>query len=233
MNKIRLQNEDLSKILYIPQTPDKLAEIWVTLADKGFIFDKFILYVDILQQEYRVKISEERVNNQRKITIVKVQNDDYGLPTKTLKYELNATSYLMELGEYMKSTDNTSFAEMIMKKKWKDKFIDVVIPMSFMQYVIWKSKDREVEIIESKERTGTGKKRTYKRKQKQEYKLLDCIKIYKKRNKNKNGYTYTVESFERRGYYRHYKNGKVTLVRPTTCKPKKKGTEKQNKEYKL
>ena len=89
MNKIRLQNEDLSKILYIPQTPDKLAEIWVTLADKGFIFDKFILYVDILQQEYRVKISEERVNNQRKITIVKVQNDDYGLPTKTLKYELN------------------------------------------------------------------------------------------------------------------------------------------------
>lgn len=232
MNKINLKGDDLKKILFIPPDIQKLVSIYLILAEKGFIFEKFILYVDVLKQDFRVKFSDEIVQNQRKIQIIKVQNDEYGLPIKNFKYELNCTSYLTKLVDYLKKTDSISFQEIILQRKEFDDFIDVVIPMSFMQYVIWKSLDKEIIEIESKERINIGKKKQYQRKSKNEYKLIDCIKIYKKKNKNA-GYTYTVDEFERRGYIRHYKNGKKVFVKPTTVKPKKKGKEKTKKEYKL
>lgn len=232
MNKIRLKDEDLKKILFIPQDKQTLVDIYMILAEKGFIFEKFILYVDILDQEYRVIFTDEMVQNQKKIKIIKFQNDKYGLPKSNHKYELNVSTWLSKLVDYLARTDNITFEQLINKRKDFDDFIDIVIPMSFMQYVIWKSIDRESVIIESKERKQIGQKKKYIRKKKNEYKLIDCIKIYRKKNKNA-GYTYTVDEFERRGYIRHYKNGKTVFVKPTTVKPKKKGESKSKKEYTL
>lgn len=232
MNIINLKGEDLEKILRIPEDAETLSNIWLLIAKKSFIFDRFIVKLDLLQQEYRVKFKDEEVNKQKVISITKVQNDDHGLPLKIMKYETNVTSYITKLSDYIKDTYNKSLSDLIRQGKWKDDFIDVVIPMSLIQYVIWKSIDRETVIIESKKRKQTGQKKKYNRKKKNEYKLIDCIKIYRKKNKNA-GYTYTVDEFERRGYIRHYKNGKTVLVKPTIVKPKKKGENKTKKEYKL
>ena len=232
MDKIYLKSEDLSEIIRIPNNIELFREIWMMIIKNGFIFKKFILNVEVLNQVFNVKILDEKVQQQNVIQIIKYQNDEFGLPLKQMKYKLNAFTFIIKLTDFLKNMDNTSLIEMVVKKNYDNEFLDIVIPMSFIQYVIWKSLERETVIIESKERKQTGQKKKYIRKKKNEYKLIDCIKIYRKKNKNA-GYTYTVDEFERRGYIRHYKNGKTVFVKPTTVKPKKKGEEKSRKEYKL
>lgn len=228
MSKIEISYEDLTQIMILPQDKSELAEAWISFIQHGFIFDDFILTIPILKQVYRVKI-EGTMDNQI-IHIKKTQNNEYGLPINVVRYETNAIQYLNEITAFMqKAGDKTSLMELYTRRdKSMDSFIDTVPPMSLIQYIMVNDPKRKVEYIEAKERTTTSKpKKSYRRSNKNKtYSILDCIKIYEHKNKNRKKYEYTVESFPRRGGVRHLKSGKIVPYRSTTVTPKNNGNEK-------
>ena len=228
MATIYLSVEDMKTIMVLPPSTDEFAQAWVDVIEHGFLFNEFKISVATLQQYYKVSIDGK--GDDQKIHIRKIQSDDYGLPIKTSRYDVVIVDYLQELTKLLKTASDANTAMEAYAKSNKD-FLDIVLPMALIQYVSWKSRLRQVEFIEPKIRTpkedSSQKKSTGKSSKKQFYSLLECIKIYSKRNKNK-GYTYHVESFPRRGGVRHLKNGKVVPYRATTVNPKNKGTDKNN-----
>lgn len=228
MATINLTVKDLETIMVLPPNPDDLMRAWTDVIEYGFLFDEFRVHIEGLEQDYKITISGK--GDEQKIHIRKNQNDDYGLLIKVSHHDVVIVDYLQELTDLLKTAKTAKSAMEAYSKANKD-FLDVVPPMALIQYVSWKSRYRQVEFIEPAIRTPKDndrpKKRYKKSSKKQVYSLLDCIKIYSKRNKNK-GYTYHVESFPRRGGVRHLKNGKVVPYRATTVNPKNKGTDKNN-----
>jgi hypothetical protein len=103
--------------------------------------------------------------------------------------------------------------------------MDIVIPMSFMQYVMIEGRKRTVEYIISNSKQSSSTKHSYSSSNKNTtYKLLDCIKIYEKKTRN-GKHEFHVSEFPRRGYFRHLKSGKVVFVKSTTVHPKNNGTQ--------
>lgn len=232
MVKIYLSLNELEQTMILPPTKEELVEAWILMMEKGFIFNEFKMIVDEMKQLYKVKI--EGVLDNQVIHITKYQNDEYGLSLSRKHYDINVGTYLDELTNFMLNVKGANNMQQLLSNS-KNDIIDVIPPMSFIQYIIWKSKYREIEYIIPTQRKNNDKpKKTIikTRKKNQIYSLLDCIKIYAKKNHN-NGYTWHVESFQRRGTFRHLKNGKVVPVRGTTVNPKGKNITVTNKSYSL
>lgn len=228
MNKIVITMKELTEMMKIPEKKEEFVESWLHIIEKGFIWNEFKLKVKELNQTYKVKI--EGLLEEQKIKINKIQYDDYGLVIKTYKNEVKVNEYLDKLVKLVKSQNKKDLKELY---KENYDFIDILPPMAFIEYIIRESKNRKYEYViienkESKENKYKNKKQNIK--SKQEYGLLDCIKIYQKKEGIRKKYEITCESWEVRGYFRHYKNGKVVWVKPFT---KGKGKSKQQNEYKL
>lgn len=229
MIKIRIDLETIDKMVYIPNDKNEFFETWMILLEKGFIFNEFILIIDRLTQSYKVTL--EKVNNDQLIKIRKNQYDDYGILIKQVRKETTITKYLEELVDFIKDLKSMGLKEMY--KKNSD-FMDVLVPMQFMQWLLRESKKRTFEFVEPKEKTkksGTKPKKSTTKTNKQEYTLLDCIKIYRKNlNGDKREYTRHTEGWDVRGYWRHNKNGTVTYIAPYQ---KGKNRTKTERNYKI
>ena len=221
MNRITLGIQDVSNILMIPDKQD-FANTWETVVTSGFIFDKFTLIIPEMTQLFKVEITGYM--SEQVIYIKKIQKDNYGHTTVVHHYDINVLDYLTKMNTYMIAHNTTKNLFDLYTQADKS-FIDIVIPMSFIQYVMTEGRKRPVEYIESKPRQN-NKKRSYSSSNKNtEYKLLDCIKVYAKQNRS-GKHEFHVSEFPRRGYFRHLKSGKVVFVKPTTVRPK----NSENKE---
>lgn len=236
MSRIRIDMSDLSEMMALPTDKQELANAWITVVHHGFMFNEFSLFVTPLQQVYKVVI--DGLNEKQVIHIKKTQNDDYGLPIKITRYDTNAVDFLNRIISFLKKSDESKSLMELYKTRDDDMdgFIDIVPPMSFIQYMMVNEPKRKVEYVQAQERKGNGKpKKSYNNPNKiKEYTLLDCIKIYEHKNKNRKPYEYKVESFPRRGGVRHMASGKLVPYSSTVCKPQKGGKEKHNgNNYKL
>lgn len=230
MNIVKINIIELDEMMRLPKDENEYKKSWTHIFTKGFIWNEFILKIKELKQTYKIKI--ENIEDEQIIFIKKIQNDEYGIAIKTYKYKITISEYLDKLLKFVKNSKNKTLKELY---KQNDEFIDIFPPMAFMEYVIRESPKRTYEYIETKEKQKN--KIEYKQNKrkpnnnKKEYGLLDCIKIYQKKEGIRKKYEITCESWEVRGYFRHYKNGKTIWV-----KPFKKGKNKNNNttnEYKL
>ena len=223
MNKIKITFKELHEMLKLPEK-ESFANAWIHVVKYGFIFNEFKLSIVDMQQTYKVALTGINEGNDMHIKIIKNQYNDYGLLAKQMRYELNVMKYMDMLQNFLK--EGQTFEELY--KKNSD-FIDIVPVMSFIQYIIIESHNRKYEVIETKERTESGKRKKKKTttKSKSEYKLLDCIKIYRKSNHIRKEYQITQESWGVRGHFRKLKSGKIVWVKPFT-KGKGKSEQKGN-----
>ena len=228
MIKIRIDLETVDKMIIIGGEKNEFAETWIHILSYGFIFNEFILILEKLTQSYKVTI--EGTGEEQKIKIRKNQYDDYGILIKQTRYEETTLTYLEKLTAFVKDSSKLDLKEMYKKN---NEFIDEIIPMQFMQWLLNESKKRKIEYIEpeKKETKITTKIKASRKNNKSEYSLLDCIKIYQKDlNKNKRKYERHTEGWDVRGFWRHLKSGKVTWVAPY---PKGENRNKTERNYKI
>ena len=227
MNIIKINMQELNEIIQLTKDREEFTKTWMHIIENGFIWNEFMLKVIELDQTYKVRIEEN--NNEQYINIKKIQYDKNGLVTKAYKYRLSIIEYLERLKVFVIEARKKGVTEIYREN---DELIDIIPPMQFMEYIIRESKKRTYEYVikEEKEVTEHTKNKTVKN-NKKEYNLLDAIKIYQKNEGEKRKYEITCESWDVRGYFRHYKNGKVIWIAP--FKKGKKRKEENNKEYKL
>lgn len=219
---------ELEQMMRIPEDKNVFFNTWQHLLTKGFLWDKFMLYVNELTQGYKIEIIG--TGDKQVIKIKKNQYDSHWLLTKTMSYEVKVIDYLETLSKFILSAGEKSFSDLY---KDNDELIDIIPPMSFIQYAIIETFNRDFEYVETKEQTNTPKKtkRSNKAPQSKEYTLFDAIKVYRKKaNTEKRKYTRHSTGWDVRGKLRHYKSGKVGWVRPYSTGDKR---TKQSKEYKL
>ena len=190
MERIKISLKELETMMVIPQDKMELCDTWIHVVNNGFLWDTFILNVTELTQRYKVEIIGR--GNEQVVKITKTQLDNYGLPVKTYKHEINVIEYLDSLTKFVLSTKEKSFNDLY---KENYSFIDIVPPMSFIQYMIIQSKNRDIEYIESKEHKAFRSTSKSKKSRQNELTLLDAIKIYQKK-----------ENAEKRKY-EHHKTG--------------------------
>lgn len=230
MERIRISMKELESMMYLPKDKQELFDTWMHILTNGFLWDTFILYVTELTQRYKVEIIGR--GNEQKIKIVKAQLDNYGLPVKTYTHEINVVSYLETLTKFVTTAREKSFEELY---KDNNDFIDIVPPMSFIQYMIIESKNRSYEYVESESsRQGKNTSKSKNSRQK-EHSLLDAIKIYqKKENALKRKYNRHKSGWDVRGKFRRYKSGKIGWVRPYSTGTNRTGkTKATSKDYVL
>jgi hypothetical protein len=230
MIKISIGTDTLKDLLKIPEDKTEFAETWIHIVTNGFIFNEFVLKLKEMTQSYKVKING--FGDEQTIKIIKNQYDDYGILIKHMKYETTSFDYLQRLTEFVIDAGKLDLKEMYKKN---NEFLDVLVPMQFMQWLLIQSKKRKIEYIETekKENKETIKKTTKKtsKSNNQEYSLLDCIKIYQKKlNGDKRSYERHMEGWDVRGFWRHLKSGKVTWVAPY---PKGENRNKTERNYKI
>jgi len=233
MDRITISFKELNEILNLPKEKETFVETWLTVIEKGFIFKEFKLLIPEMQQIYKVKLEGEKENTRLKI--IKIQKNEYGETTFRGDYDVTVIEYLERLTEFVKKGSKAKDIFELYKET-DSEFIDIIVPISFIQYVMREGKKKKIEYIEPKEKSKKSNKakNKYRNKANQTYGILDCIKIYEKKER-KGTHEYSVDEFERRGFYRHLGNGKIIFVKPTKVKPKKKkGNEKiTRKDYKL
>lgn len=227
MNVIKINMQELNEIIQLTKDREEFTKTWLHIIENGFIWNEFMLKVIELDQTYKVRI--EGKNNEQYINIKKIQYDKNGLETKAYKYRLSIIEYLERLKVFVIEARKKGVTEIYREN---DELIDIIPPMQFMEYIIRESKKKTYEYVikEEKEVTEHTKNKKVKN-NKKEYNLLDAIKIYQKNEGEKRKYEITCESWDVRGYFRHYKNGKVIWIAP--FKKGKKRKEENNKEYKL
>lgn len=227
MNVIKINMQELNEIIQLTKDREEFTKTWMHIIENGFIWNEFMLKVIELDQTYKVRI--EGNNNKQYINIKKIQYDKNGLATKAYKYRLSIIEYLERLKVFVVEARKKGVTEIYREN---DELIDIIPPMQFMEYIIRESKKRTYEYVikEEKEIKEHTKNKTVKN-NKKEYNLLDAIKIYQKNEGEKRKHEITCESWDVRGYFRHYKNGKVIWIAP--FKKGKKRKEENNKEYKL
>lgn len=236
MIKITITLEDVKKSLEMPNR-EELIDAWTTIYDKGFIFPDFTLLLPEMTQIYKVKIDD---TDNHHIHIKKIQKDDIGITKSVHDYDLSVLDYIDKLTNFFKDLNSGDAEPDIHKrlfnlyKKTDTAYMDIVIPMSFMQYVMVEGKKRNVEYIIGKHRQSSNKKHSYSSSNKNiTYKLLDCIKIYEKKT-TKGKHEFHVSEFPRRGGFRHLASGKVVPFKATTVRPKNgKNQKKSGNDYTL
>jgi hypothetical protein len=226
MVKIRVSVKELESMMRIPEDKKEFAEAWIHILTHGFKWNEFILFIKELTQSYKVKINGEGDN--QKISIRKNQYDDYGLLTKQTRYEISITEYVEKLKDFILSGSNHSLSELA--DSYGD-FVDIVPPMSFMQYMIVEEKKRTYEYVQPIKTRSTTSKGTKSKQKSVEYTLLDAIKVYQNTSPDgKRKYQKHSTGWEVSGKFRHYKSGKVGWVRPYATGDKRTN---HDKEYKL
>lgn len=234
MIKIKIDINTMKESIVIPNDKEEFAELWVHIVTNGFIFNEFSLIVEGMNQIYKVKI--EGRDNEQKIYIKKIQNDDNGLLIKNMKYQINTYGYLTKLTGFINDINKKKTFKELYKEN--DDFLDVIVPMQFMHYLLRESKNRKIEyVISEKKEYKVSKKKTQSKKSKQKdkvYTLLDCIKIYQKNlNGEKRRYERHTAGWDVRGFWRHCKSGKVTWVNPSPRGENRKKENKTEREYKV
>ena len=216
MNRITISLDDVKKVLEMPSR-EELTNAWETIYTHGFVFPDFTLLLPEMTQIYKVKIIETADNQM--IHIKKIQKDDYGSTKSVNDYDLSVLDYIDKVTNFFKDMNSGDAEPDIHKrlfnlyKKTDTAYMDIVIPMSFMQYVMVEGRKRSVEYIISNSKQSSNAKRSYSSSNKNTtYKLLDCIKIYEKKTRN-GKHEFHVSEFPRRGYFRHLKSGKVVFVK--------------------
>lgn len=227
MERIKISLKELETMMVIPQDKMELCDTWIHVVNNGFLWDTFILNVTELTQRYKVEIIGR--GNEQVVKITKTQLDNYGLPVKTYQHEINVIEYLDSLTKFVLSTKEKSFNDLY---KENYSFIDIVPPMSFIQYMIIQSKNRDIEYIESKEHKAFKSTSKSKKSRQNELTLLDAIKIYqKKENAEKRKYERHKSGWDVRGKFRHYPSGKIGWVKPYSTGTNRTGETKSNKNY--
>ena len=237
MIKITITLEDVKKSLEMPNR-EELTDAWTIIYEKGFIFPDFTLLLPEMTQIYKVKFIETADNQM--IHIKKIQKDDYGSTKSVHDYDLSVLDYIDKVTTFFKDLRDGDTEPDLHKrlyelyKKTDNAYMDIVIPMSFMQYIMVEGKKRSIEYVISAPKQSSNKKSSYSSSNKNTtYKLLDCIKIYEKKYV-KGTHKFHVDEFPRRGGFRHLASGKVVPYRATTVHPKNKGTQKHNgRDYTL
>lgn len=222
--------QELEKMMQLPMEKEKLMDAWIHVITNGFIWNKFILYVTELTQRYKVEIIGK--GEEQKITILKTQLDNYGLPTKTYTHEISVVEYIETLTKFVLDAKGKTFKDLY---KENNDFIDIVPPMSFIQYMIIESKNRSYEYIESKDKPKHKSTSKSKISRQNEHTLLDAIKIYQKNeNATKRKYERHTSGWDVRGKFRHYKSGKVGWVRGYSTGTNRTGeTKSPSRSFKL
>lgn len=179
MVKIRITMKELEEMMVIPHDKKEFVDAWIHVVEKGFKWNEFILFVQELTQSYKVQIVGE--GKEQVIKIRKNQYNDYWLLTKQLRYEIKVTEYIDRLTKFILSGQHSSLTELY---KNNDDFIDIIPPMSFIQYLLVEEKKRAYEYIVPKQlKATTSKPKSSKKKSEPkqvEYTLLDAIKVYQK-----------------------------------------------------
>ena len=146
-----------------------------------------------------------------------------------MDYLSNLYSTLDELQKLGKSAIEMYDTE-LMDNTWA---ADVLPAMVFMQYAIMKAMNREiVEMGVTQKRYKPVAERNYKPSNNKEYKLFDVIRKYEKHINNIKRHM-TCDYWEVKGHFRHYKNGKVTYVKPYSKGKNKEGRSVTDREYRL
>lgn len=226
MVKIRITFKELEEMMHIPEDKNEFAETWIHLLQHGFKWNEYILFIKELTQSYKVQIIGEGEN--QIIRIRKNQYDDYGLQAKTMRYEISIVEYVEKLKDFVMSGSKHSLEDLY--KNHSD-FVDIVPPMSFMQYMIIEEKKRPYEYVQPSKTRSTTSKGTKSKQKSVEYTLLDAIKVYQNTSSDgKRKYQKHSTGWEVSGKFRHYKSGKVGWVRPYATGDKRTN---HDKEYKL
>lgn len=228
MIKININMNELQMMMGLPENKQDLVDTWLHVISNGFKWNDFVLYVKELTQSYKVQIVGE--GEQQIIRIRKFQYDNYGLTIKTMKYEISVLEYIEKLKDFVIAGSNSSLKQLYESHA---EFVDIVPPMSFIQYIIMEDKKRTYEYVEpAKTRNTTSKsKKSQNTSSITEYTLLDSIKVYQKTPVDgKRTYQRHSTGWDVCGKFRHYKSGKVGWVKPYSTGDKR---TKTNKEYKL
>ena len=229
MTKITISIKEMQKMMVISEDKAEFAESWIHIIEKGFKWNEFILHVKELTQSYKVQITG--YGEDQTIKIKKIQYDDYGLTTNVSRYEVNVLEYVERLKDFIISGTKDTFKELY--KKSSD-FVDIVPPMSFMQYMIIEEKKRAYEYIETKPSTPKNTSKSCTPQKHKEYTLLEAIKIYSQTpSDEKRTYNRHTSGWDVSGGFRHYKSGKVVWIAPYPKGTNRINKSNDSKQYKL
>lgn len=220
MPRIRLSMSETLEILKWNENIEEFAQIWMHINEKGFIFNEFTLIVE-KERIYKVKI--QGYGKEQKI-IIKVIWRDFQDIAHNKTIETKVEKFLEEIIQVIHENSIKEINEWDVNKDC----VDIMPVMFFMQYAVEKAMHREYKEMPITNKKYKPIEERKKNKPKQEYKLFEVIRKYEK-HINHNKHNITCERWDVKGHFRHYKNGKITYVKPYE---KGKGIKKE-KEYKL
>jgi hypothetical protein len=225
MNRIRVTNKEMLDIIYNngiieEEAPELLQHIY----DNGFIFNAFTL---IWENTYTYKVRIEGTGADQIIYVKKIYETKSGKHEHT-NIEFTLDDYIDNIAEFFSNYKGgkIKYTREILDDTWSADYLPVI---SFMQYVIHAAKNQEVIYKDHAERKykSSGKKS----KPKEEFKLIEIIRRYAV-HINHSKRTITCDHWEVKGHFRHYKNGKVSYVKPYS-KGKNKAAAPVSRTYHL
>lgn len=228
MVRIRISNADMLNLItkhsiVEPEAPDLLEHIYV----HGFIFNEFTL---IWENMYTYKVRIKGVLDKQNIHVKKIVRTKEGsCGHKVIDFTLE--SFLNNQAKYLKIMKNKTFKDVtrqMVDDTWSADYIPVI---SFMLYALYNALHQEVINKEKTDRVYKKSSRTRKSNPKVEYTLSEVITHYAT-HMNHTKHHITCPKWEVKGHPRHYKNGKVSWVRPYT-KGANKGDIVKDRTYVL
>lgn len=234
MPRIRLTQNELNTVVAMPADERDFYKALTHIYNHGFLFDYFTIVSEegfsgydlpivgtVPKHTYKVKINGTMESQTIDVKIICEMRD------KTTKHWTHTTT----IEKWVNSiADTLHAAASAPVNKWdvNKPEVDILIPMMFMVYAVLKAMNREVIIIPETSRRYTPVSERKTSKPKDEYRLFEVIRKYS-RHINHNKHNITCESWQVKGHFRHYKNGKVTYVKPYI---KGKGTPKDH-DYRI
>lgn len=194
----------------------------VLLENNGFIFNQFNLYVAD-EWLYKVEVDREVIQVNR-------------INLETRK-STKAICTFVEFVRGYKWAQTTGPSTVIERYKFAQEHQDnlyytTLHVIEFIIYVMMKSlEEREEEVVETRVRNTSSKRKNAKSNTDHVYSLTDCVRKYAK-HVNHCNHVITCEHWEVRGHYRHYKSGKVVYVKPFE-KGKNRDAKIKDKVYKI
>lgn len=234
MVKIRVNSNEMLGMIQKYYSGDEFEKLWLHILQNGFIFNEYTLVWNDVNYIYKVKLIQNE-DDTYKVYVKKIyEYENHTHNKKILEFEIkDYLDNLMEALYTMKKTGKSAVEMMgtdFLDNTWAS---DVLPVMCFMQYVVYEAMNKKVvEVEATKKKYKPIAEREYRPKTNQVYKLVDVVYKYT-RHINHSVRHMKCEYWEVKGHFRHYKNGKVTYVKPYT-KGKGKGERPTiDREYRL
>lgn len=220
MPRIRLSIDEMQTVIAMPRDSKDFYKALTHIYNNGFLFDYFTLVSEeghsgydlpiqgrmIPKHTYKVKVNGTKENQTIDIKVIVTRSDG---TTRNWAMTTTILEWTNAISDTLHTVANTPIETWDVKKPE----VDALLPMMFMVYAV--NRAMNVEVIDMPETTRRYKPVSQRKqsKPKEEYKLFEVIRRYSK-HINHSRHKITCESWQVKGHFRHYKNGKVSYVKP-------------------